>query len=155
MRKFVLISATAGGVGYLPGAPGTAGSVVGVGIWAALAGLGPAPAVWIGGGALLVLSIWAAGRAEAELGRRDDPRIVIDEVAGSLLALLALPLSWETALVGFALFRLFDIAKPPPCRRLERLPGGLGVVADDLMAGVYANLAGQLLWRVALSEGLG
>ena len=150
MRKFVLIGASAGGAGYFPAAPGTAGSVVGVGLWAALAGLAPPAAVWLGTAALIPFAVWAAGRAEVLLGRHDDPRIAIDEVVGVWLALLALPLRWEAVLAGFALFRLFDVLKPPPCRRLERLPGGLGVVADDLAAGLYANLAGQALWRFAL-----
>jgi phosphatidylglycerophosphatase A len=99
------------------------------------------------------LGIWSAGRAQALWGRHDDGRIVIDEVAGQLLALAFLPLRLEVALTGFALFRLFDIWKPGPIRRAERWPGGLGVVADDLVAGLLANAGGQLLWRVVWPGG--
>ena len=93
-------------------------------------------------------------RAEQLLGREDDGRIVIDEVVGMLASLALLPARIDVAIVGFFLFRLFDIWKPPPARLAERLPGGLGVVMDDVVAGLYANLAGQPVWRVALPEGL-
>ena len=142
------MSATAGGVGYLPLAPGTAGSAVGVALWVGLGSLGPA-AAGAGTLGLIALAVWVSGRAEGLLDTRDDARIVIDEVAGVVVALLWLPLRWEVAVIGFGLFRLFDIAKPPPCRWVERLPGGLGVVSDDLVAGLYANFLGQLAFRVA------
>jgi len=102
---------------------------------------------------VIAAGIWAAGKAEPLLGRHDDPRITIDEVAGMLVSLLFLPPRLETALFGFAAFRVLDIAKPWPVRRAEALPGGLGVMADDLLAGVGANLAGQLLWRLASVAG--
>jgi phosphatidylglycerophosphatase A len=151
MRKIVLGIATAGGIGLIPAAPGSFGSLLGVALWAGLAALGMAAslAAWI---ALAGLAIWASGRAQQELGS-DDGRIVIDEVAGQLTALLLLPVRLEVAVVAFALFRLFDIWKPGPVRALESLPGGAGVVGDDLAAGLLANLAGQLLWRVALPGG--
>ena len=104
--------------------------------------------VLAGIGALTLLGIWAAGEAEKLFARHDDGRIVIDEIAGQLIALLWLPVSPLVAATSFVLFRIFDIWKPPPARALEALPGGLGVMADDLMAGVYADLVGQLLWRV-------
>ncbi len=75
--------------------------------------------------------------------------IVIDEFAGQFLALLALPPTWPVLLAGFVLFRLFDIMKPPPARRLEALPGATGIMADDLLAGLYANLLLQLAIRLA------
>jgi phosphatidylglycerophosphatase A len=151
MRKIVLAIATAGGIGLIPVAPGTVGSLLGVALWAGLAALGTAAslAAWV---PLAGLAIWASGRAQRALGE-DDGRIVIDEVAGQLTALLLLPVRLEVALAGFALFRVFDIWKPGPVRALESLPGGAGVVADDLAAGLLANLAGQLLWRVALPGG--
>jgi phosphatidylglycerophosphatase A len=102
------------------------------------------------------VAIWTAGEAEKLFQKRDDGRITVDEIAGQWLALLLLPGGWVVGGVAFLLFRLFDIWKPWPARLAERLPGGLGVVADDLVAGLYANLAGQLLWRVLLSgRGLG
>jgi phosphatidylglycerophosphatase A len=118
-----------------------------VALWAGLAAGGTVASVlgWI---VLACVAIWASGRAQQSLGP-DDGRIVIDEVAGQLTALLLLPLRLEVALTGFALFRLLDIWKPPPIRAFESLPGGVGVTGDDLAAGLLANLAGQLLWRVA------
>lgn len=153
MRKLILFAATGAGVGYSPVAPGTAGSVIGLGLYAALTPLSTGLyAVALGG--VSAAAVWIAGRAERLLGNHDDGRIVIDEVAGMLTSLAFLPARLDVALAGFVLFRLFDVWKPPPARRAERLPGGMGVVVDDLVAGVYANLAGQLLWRVALPAGL-
>jgi phosphatidylglycerophosphatase A len=148
MRKIVLAIATGGGLGLIPIAPGTFGALLGVAFWAALA---PTGAVGSAAGciALAGLAIWTSGAAQRALGE-DDGRIVIDEVAGQLAALVWLPLRVDVALVGFLLFRLFDVWKPGPIRALESLPGGAGVVGDDLAAGLLANLAGQLLWRVAL-----
>lgn len=88
---------------------------------------------------------WACGRAEKALGTHDDPRIVLDEVVGFWVAAAWLPRTWTAGLVAFAFFRLFDTVKLPPYRWLERLPGGAGVVADDLGAGVVANLAARLV----------
>jgi len=118
-------------------------------VWLALSGLGPmtyALAVL----AVVVVGTWAADRAQAIFQRHDDGRITIDEVAGMLVSLAFLPARPEVVIVAFLLFRLFDIWKPQPARAAESLPGGVGVMADDLVAGVYANLAGQLLWRVIL-----
>ena len=154
MRKFILFAATGAGSGYSPVAPGTAGSVVGVLLWAPLALLQPAGyALALLG--VTALAIWSAGEAERIFGRHDDQRITIDEVAGVLVALAFLPARPEVAVTGFVLFRIFDIWKPPPARRFEALPGGTGVVADDLVAGLYANGVGQLIWRVMLPGGLG
>ncbi len=153
MRKLILFVATGAGVGYSPVAPGTAGSVIGLGVYAVLSPLSTGLYVAALGG-LAVAAAWIADRAERLLGRHDDGRIVIDEVAGVLTSLAFLPARVDVALAGFVLFRIFDIWKPPPARRAERLPGGIGIVMDDLVAGVYANLAGQLLWRVALPGGL-
>jgi phosphatidylglycerophosphatase A len=149
MRNLVIFIATGAGSGYSPIASGTAGSAVGVALFAALTwGLGmatlPLLAVTVG---VTLLGVWAAGRAEAIFGGKDDGHITIDEVAGQLISLLALPVRWEVMLVGFLLFRFFDIVKPPPARQLESLHGGVGVMGDDVFAGIYANLAGQVLWR--------
>jgi len=146
MRARLLI-ATGLGVGYAPLAPGTAGSLLGLALHALLylAG-GPLAAV---GGALAaaVLGFWAAGAAERHFGRRDPGQVVIDEVAGQMLTLAFLPLTAGTAAAGFLLFRLLDILKPFPARRLEALPGASGIMADDLMVGLYANLLLQALVR--------
>ena len=154
MRNFVLFIATGAGSGYSPIISGTAGSAVGIALWVVCVPLLAIPQLpyLVGLAALILLGIWAAGEAEKLFERHDDGRIVIDEVVGQLVALLWLPVSPLVALTGFVLFRIFDIWKPPPVRAFEALPGGLGVVADDLMAGVYANLVGQLLWRLIWPE---
>ncbi len=134
------------GSGYSPFAPGTAGSIVGVALFLPLAGLGW-PAQLGATAALSVVGALAATRVAASLGRKDPGLVVVDEVAGQWVTFLALPFTPATAVIGFLLFRVMDIVKPWPARDLERLPGGLGIVADDLAAGVYANLG----LRVALA----
>jgi phosphatidylglycerophosphatase A len=130
--------------------PGSGSGTLGS-LWGLLAGwvlwraLGP----WgVAAAAVLVTAVgtWAAEATARHLGRRDPGEVVIDEVAGQLFALLFLPPTVGVLLLAFLLFRLFDIWKPFPIRRLERWPGGLGIMADDVLAGVYANLA----LRVAL-----
>jgi phosphatidylglycerophosphatase A len=131
------------GVGRLPKAPGTFGSLAAVPVVGLMWAFGPV----IGALFLVVfvgLAIRAAGITEQILGQRDPGVIVADEVAGMLVALYLLPATWGFLAGGFFLFRLFDIAKPFPVRRLERIPGGAGVVLDDVMAGLYANLALRL-----------
>jgi phosphatidylglycerophosphatase A len=140
MRKFILFFATGGGAGYLPKAPGTFGSIVGLGLVWCLKDLSLIPAC-VTLAALLFLSVWSAGLAEGLLGVHDPQVVVIDEVIGIWVALFLLPWSWQTALIGFVLFRAFDIWKPfPVCWFQDRLPGGWGIVMDDVMAGVYANI---------------
>lgn len=140
--------ATAGGVGYAPVAPGTAGSL----LTALVLWLVPfsRPALVLFFVAVTLAGLWAAGRAEQALGGKDPGPIVIDEVAGMTLTVLAVPLTAVTLGAGFVLFRLFDIVKPPPARAVQRWPGGPGVMADDLVAGLYA-LAVLTLGRVLLS----
>lgn len=152
MRIFVLAIATGAGSGYAPMASGTVGSVVGLVLWLALAGLSPLGYA-AASASVALLGVWAAGRASEIFRRHDDGRITIDEVAGMLVSLAWLPARLEVAALAFVLFRLFDIWKPFPAGAAERLPGGLGVMADDLVAGVYANLGGQLIWRL-LAPGL-
>ncbi len=154
MRKLVLFVATGAGSGYAPIAPGTVGSAVGLLLYLPLAGLGGATYLAVVGG-ISALGVWAAERAERLFGQRDDGRITIDEVAGMLLSLAFLPCRLDVVVAAFLLFRVFDITKPPPARAAESLPGGLGVMTDDLVAGLYANVVGQLLWRVVLPGGLG
>lgn len=138
MTRVAVLLATACGVGYTPVAPGTAGSAVGVLLFLVVRDW-PFWAVTILGAAIITGGIWAGGRAAAHFGREDPGPVVIDEVAGQLVTCAAAGASGGAgALVaGFLLFRAFDIFKPWPVRRLESLPGGLGIMADDLMAGVY------------------
>jgi len=134
------------GVGYLPLAPGTWGSLLTVGIFLGFTQVakGNALVVLVLGSIFVVTvaGIWAATRTE-ELSNRKDPRkVVVDEVAGQLISLFPLTLfaHWSivAVIISFILFRFFDIVKPYPARRLEGLKGGLGVMCDDLIAGVYA-----------------
>jgi phosphatidylglycerophosphatase A len=140
-----LVLSTALGVGYVPFAPGTFGSAVGVLLWLVLPASLSAQAIAIA--ALFVVGSWAGTIAEKHFGRTDPGEVVIDEVMGMLGTLLLNPVGWRGAIAAFLLFRAADIVKPWPANRLERLPGGIGVMADDLMAAVYANLALRLgLW---------
>ncbi len=150
MRIFILAVATGGGSGYAPVASGTFGSAVGLLVWLALSGWTPL-AYALATLAVVAVGTWAADRAQAIFQSHDDGRITIDEVAGMLVALFWLPALPEVVLAAFLLFRLFDIWKPWPAGPAEHLPGGVGVMADDLVAGVYANVAGQLLWRVVFT----
>lgn len=143
--RLILLLATGLGLGLIPGAPGTYGTLLGI----PLAWVFARPGILINSLSLLTfaaLSIWAAGRAEAILKKHDAREIVIDEVAGMAVTLFLIPFNHETAIVGFLLFRFFDIVKLGPVKWADnRLPGGLGVVADDLLAGVFANLSLRLL----------
>ncbi|HJY28514.1 MAG TPA: phosphatidylglycerophosphatase A [Pyrinomonadaceae bacterium] len=130
------------GVGYLPLMPGTFGSLVGVAIFLALIRISAAAIVV----AILFFTfagIWAGTRTEKLSQRKDPGKIVVDEVAGQLIALLPLLfVAWsiKTVIVSFILFRFFDIVKPYPANRLQDLEGGVGVMCDDLVAGAYAAI---------------
>ena len=162
-RRLALLLATGAGAGYAPVAPGTAGSAVGVLLHLPLAGLGPGLfAVTIL--ALLFLGIWAAEEAERAFERKDDGRIVIDEIVGQLIALAPLvalaprvdPRSPFWLVTGFVLFRCFDIWKPGPARWAERnLRGGAGVVLDDVVAGGFAAVTLAAMLGVAALVGEG
>jgi phosphatidylglycerophosphatase A len=133
------------GAGLMPKAPGTFGTLAAVPLALAVKELG----VFYEGLFLVIfvsIAIWASGLSEKRLGRNDPPEVVIDEVAGFLLTLFLLPSSWLTLSFGFILFRLIDIVKPFPIKRLEKsVKGGTGVVLDDLLAAVYANLGVRVL----------
>ena len=143
MSRLALIVATWFGCGYAPRGPGTAGSLAALVLAWLLnryAGVSSIQLAWL---ALLLAipGIWAADVVARSSGIKDPQMVVVDEVVGQWMTLAgANVLNWKSWLLAFALFRLFDIWKPPPVRRLERLPGGLGIVADDAMAGVYGAL---------------
>ena len=145
MRTLARLVATAGYCGNVPVAPGTAGSAVGVALLMLVRASGSAGLEALILPAIVAAGIWAASAAERDYGRADPPAVVIDEVAGMWVTLLWLPVGWVGALAGFLAFRFFDIVKPFPARTAERLPGGWGVMADDLVAGVYAALTVRAL----------
>jgi phosphatidylglycerophosphatase A len=137
--------ATAGFVGRFPIAPGTAGSVAGLFVYALIRFVdGPAleAAMLI---VTLVVGIWSAQVAERLLGGKDPGPVVIDEVLGMLITFAFLHVNVLGAVVGFLLFRVFDVVKPPPAASLEHLPGGFGVMLDDAMAGLYAHATMRIL----------
>ena len=145
-----MILATAGYVGFFPIAPGTAGSAAGLLLYAAVRTALPDFELIVIA-ATFVIGVWAAGRVERELGKDPGP-VVIDEVIGVLITLALLDVTIAGAIVGFFLFRILDVAKPYPANRLEHLHGGAGIMLDDVMAGVYANLALRAL--IALVPGV-
>ena len=171
---YVALAIATCGVGYLPVAPGTLGSLVGAGLYLSISG-------WFYGVleanaqrtssnllyvftpqlafmllltfATTMVGIWAATRTEKAIQRKDPSIVVIDEVAGQMIALLSGPFwlhTWWSVLSAFLLFRLFDIWKPYPIRRLEGLESGLGIMADDVLAGVYALIANTALISIYL-----
>lgn len=178
VADYVALALTTFGVGYIPGAPGTYGSAVGVAIYLGVAALivrfdemfplraasfqqymalrwALIPLLLI---AFCLIGVWASGRTAPIFGRKDPSQAVVDEVMGQLITLCFLPfvsenlsgvtgaswmnsrVAWLLVLLGFLLFRFFDIVKPFPIRTLEMLPGGLGICADDIVAGVYAGI---------------
>ena len=139
------------GAGLLKPGPGTYGSISALLLWYAAAHiLHPAPAALAIGttiAAILaaLIGIPAATIVANESGREDPGHVVIDEVAGQLIALIAIPADWQHAALSLVLFRFFDILKPPPVRQLERLHGGTGIMLDDVGAGIYALAVAQLI----------
>jgi phosphatidylglycerophosphatase A len=144
--KLATLVATAGYVGFVPVAPGTFGSAVGLVVYAAVRMTGS----WAVEGVVLALAlvtgIWAAEAVERRLGKDPGP-VVIDEVVGMLVTLAFLDVNVTGAIVGFFIFRVLDVIKPPPAARLENLHGGPGIMFDDVMAGIY----GHIVMRVAVA----
>ena len=151
VQDYLALAIATCGVGYLPLAPGTFGSLVGVGIFLLLVRVGTVP-VLLAIIAVTFAGIWAGSRTEELSGRKDPGKVVVDEVAGQLIALL--PLTFLTpwpiwaVIVSFILFRFFDIVKPYPANRLQLLHGGIGIMVDDLVAGVYAAVVVSILIRI-------
>jgi phosphatidylglycerophosphatase A len=142
--KLALVLSSCFGLGLIPVAQGTFGSLAGIPLAVALAHVGPvAHAYFLF--FFVLLAVWAAGRSAGVLEKDDPAEVVIDETAGQLLTLFLLPQTWLNLSLGFVLFRLFDILKPFPIRRSEKVGGGAGIVVDDLLAGVYANLCLRLI----------
>ncbi len=137
-------------LGFAPIVPGTFGSMGGLFLYFILLAV---PYWWVYVTVvtiLVLLGIWAAGKAERESGIVDPSFVVIDEVAGQLITLFLIPLSWVNVAAGFILFRLLDIVKPFPARQAESLPRGWGIMMDDVIAGIYGNLLmhlGIYLWN--------
>jgi phosphatidylglycerophosphatase A len=142
------------GIGRLRPGPGSWGSAATVLLWAGLAYSLPAslrtPTAVALSLLVTLIGIPAATRIARGTGIKDPQFVVIDEVAGQLITLIAVPLAWKTFLAGFILFRGFDIIKPPPVRQLERLPEGTGIVVDDVAAGIYALAGMHLLLHFGL-----
>jgi phosphatidylglycerophosphatase A len=144
-----LFIATCGYLGYVPIAPGTFGSAAGLIVFAAGRWFG-SPVVELAVIVLLfVVGVWSSNVAERHFGGIDPAPVILDEVVGMLITLAFIPVSVTGVIVGFLLFRLFDVVKPWPANRLEALHGGLGIMADDAMAGVYGNLALRVLVAIA------
>ena len=142
ITRLGLAVATFGGVGYVPVAPGTFGSAAGLLVWWLLPVSPTVQGIAIV--AIFIAGSWGGNVAERHFGRTDPGQVVIDEVMGMLITLFLNPVGWIGALAGFLLFRVFDVIKPYPANRLERLHGGIGVMADDGMAAIYANLVLRL-----------
>lgn len=155
MDRLFMAIATGFGLGYLPKAPGTWGTLLALPIHYLIVQLpqqGYVAAIAI----IIVIAILSAGAAEKIMDKPDPGSVVIDEVAGMLIAMIAIPAHPLAWLLAFGLFRLFDILKPFPVNFFDqRFHGGLGIVLDDLMAGLYALAALQLLWPLLLKVGLG
>lgn len=174
-KDYFALAVTTCGVGYLPYAPGTYGSVVGVGIYLLAAfGEGNFEKTMLGNGwtgaqitawfhvgnlvlflLFCLLGIWASGHSTKLFKNKDPQQAVVDEVIGQLITFLFIPfaMSWWLVLAGFLLFRLFDIWKPYPINSLQNLPAGIGVCADDILAGVYGGTCLSLLYAISLNFG--
>ena len=151
MIRLAVVVSTFGYIGFFPVAPGTIGSAAGLALYGVvrLFGVGTPEVV-------AILLLFGAGVASGNLAERhfgaiDPGPVVIDEVMGMLITLFAIPAGWGGALLGFLFFRILDIVKPYPASRAERLPGGLGMMADDAVAAIYANIALRGVWWMAPS----
>jgi len=144
-EKAVMFLATGFYVGNIPLAPGTFGSLIGLLLCFLLAGIQLPPAI-ITAVLFIGFAVWVSNAAEKILKKKDPGCIVIDEVAGMVVTLIGLPFNLTTAVIGFIIFRILDILKPFPIRTLDkRLSGGIGIVADDVAAGIFANVLTRIL----------
>lgn len=174
-RDYIALALATFGVGYIPGAPGTYGSIVGlliyfpvhIGLTLQRMSFSERPDrlpdflldAWFSVGAvvllliLVIVGIWAAQRSIPLLGTDDPSQVVVDEVMGQIITFLFIPftMSWPLIITGFLLFRLFDIWKPYPIDALQDLHGGVGICADDILAGVYAGICLSIIYAISLS----
>lgn len=147
MDRLIMFLATGFGTGYLPKAPGTWGTLVALPIHFLLVRTAPTHYAMIMA-ALIILGVLIAGSAEKIMDVADPGIVVIDEIAGMLITLIGAPLNWKAVVIGFALFRFFDILKPFPVNIADqRFHGGIGIMLDDLIAGLYGLIVLQLLHR--------
>lgn len=149
MRRLGVFIATCGYLGYAPVAPGTWGSAAGLLVFFAVRSTGSTAVELAVIAALFAVGVWSGTQAEHHFGGVDPGPIVMDEVVGMLITLALLPVNLAGAIVGFVIFRVLDVVKPWPSAGFEKLPGGLGVMADDGMAAVYGNLVMRGLIAVA------
>jgi phosphatidylglycerophosphatase A len=140
MRRLGVFIATCGYLGYVPIAPGTFGSALGLAVFYAVRSTGSVSVELAAIVVLIAIGVWSGTEAEHHFGGVDPGPIVLDEVVGMLITLALLPVTLTGAVVGFLVFRVLDVIKPWPSAGFEKLPGGLGVMADDCMAAVYGNL---------------
>lgn len=143
MSFLIKLVCTVGFLGYLPAAPGTWGSLAGLAV--AIASRNDPVTLGFALAVSLALGFAFSGRAEKVFGRKDSSHIVIDEVAGMLITLLFIPYDLKLVLIGFLMFRIFDTVKPFPANKLQELKGSTGVMIDDIIAGIYANLVLQII----------
>jgi len=149
MRPLALFISTFAYVGYAPVAPGTFGSAAGLAVFLLVRSTGSVAVELAAIAILFALGIWSGTVAEHHFGGVDPGPVVLDEVVGMLITLCLLPVNAVGAVVGFVVFRVLDVIKPFPSARFERLPGGLGVMADDGMAAIYGNIVMRLLMVAA------
>ena len=140
MKRAGIFIATCGSLGYVPVAPGTFGSAAGLAVFFAVRSTGSVYVELATIAVLFAIGIWSGTIAEHHFGGIDPGPVVLDEVVGMLITLALLPVNLTGAIVGFLIFRVLDVLKPWPSAQFERLPGGLGVMADDGMAAIYGNL---------------
>lgn len=140
MNRFGLFVATCGYLGYVPVAPGTFGSALGLAVFFAVRSTGSVSVELFVIAVVFAVGLWSGTIAEHHFGGIDPGPVVLDEVLGMLMTLALLPVNMAGAIVGFIVFRVLDVVKPWPSARFEKLPGGLGVMADDAMAAIYGNL---------------
>ncbi len=145
--KLALWTAQVGPIGRLKYAPGTFGSLCAIPLL--LLVKNRHELLFVLFFITTAVGIWSSGRAAKILNLHDPSSVVIDEVCGMLTCFLFAPINWYSLGIGFICFRFFDILKPPPIRLLERAPGGIGIVLDDIGAGVFANLILQIIFRYA------
>lgn len=147
MSRIAVVIATCVFIGYIPFAPGTFGSIPGLVLGAVLQRAAPGWALWAAVVVLTLIGIWAATAAEQHFGHKDPGPVVIDEVVGMMITMGGLPLGPLGWFAAFVVFRACDVIKPFPARQMERLPRGVGVMMDDVLAGVWGYVIMRgLVW---------